>query len=311
MTRKVSRPVALGSTLALTLGATLGIFATPLVAHAETTPVAETIFDVTSTNLGVEITDPELAESITEDIDFALENEIIDPDLVGVIDETDGTVDDTKDVDGILDDNLGEQDGAWEETADLYRDAFNAVRAQFEACRAEPGPANVCARDLGLRMQVAVATDALARLDALGTDEDGNPLTEEQIAELRAELLAKIDRAQARLEARSGTDPEAAAAVADIKEKKVKAGLSVEDIAETPNQTEVEDGSQPGKSENANGGSGNSGNGNSGNSGNGNGNGSGNSGNSNGNGNGNGNSGNGKGNSGNGNGNGRGSGSEG
>lgn len=244
------------------------------VSAASNSDIAASLLEHTSRALGINLSDQQLIQTLTDDLEYAIEDGAVPSD---VVDDIEGSLDsgtDPESVDDSLEENITDDIANWEEVAPLYRQAFDTVRADFQACRASSGSASGCARGLGFKMQIAIATDSLARLQLLEQQltDSGVVLTDEQRAALeaeKAELLAKIDRAQEKLSALDSADP----AVVEAKKAMERIHKSVETIrSEVPPGSS---GSTPANNGNGQpGGNGNSGSsGNSGGQGNGNGNG--------------------------------------
>ena len=177
----------------------------PGVALAATTEeLAEAIIQEAAIRLGVEISDPALLDSLAADLEFALEEEILDPEIV---DELDEALDDGRDpdVDELVDENLEEQEESWREKSPDLLNAFELVKLEFQQCRQQTdGPANLCARGLGFKLQAAATQIALDELDALRLSLDTLTGEEREAAEAEWEaaelrLTERLARAEAKL----------------------------------------------------------------------------------------------------------------
>lgn len=184
---------------------------------ATTAEIADLLLEKASEALEIEITDPELIDELTDGLEYAIEDGSISDDVVDEIDESIDSETDPDELDDDLATNIIDQILNWEEYAPEYRVLFEEVRADFQACRQAAGSASSCARGLGFNMQVAIANDSLIRLQLLEDQltAEGVVLTDEERAALeaeRAELAAKIKRAEEKLAGLDDSDPEVQAA---------------------------------------------------------------------------------------------------
>jgi cell division protein FtsB len=193
--------------------------------------IAGSLLEQASAALGVDITDPELIEELTEGLEYAIEDGSIPEDITDEIGDSIDAGEDPADIGDELELNIIDQITNWEEYAPVYREAFEQVRIDFQACRASSGSASGCAAGLGFRMQVATANDSLERLRLLEEQltADGAVLTDEERAALEAEiaeLRAKIERAEAKLADMDDSDP----AVREAKNEMVRIRTSADEV---------------------------------------------------------------------------------
>lgn len=193
--------------------------------------IAGSLLEQASAALDVDITDPELIEELTDGLEYAIEDGSIPEDITDEIGDSIDAGEEPADIGDELELNIIDQITNWEEYAPVYREAFEQVRIDFQACRASSGSASGCAAGLGFRMQVATANDSLERLRLLEEQltADGTVLTDEERAALEAEiaeLRAKIERAEAKLATMDDTDP----AVREAKNEMVRIRTSVDEV---------------------------------------------------------------------------------
>lgn len=185
------------------LGVSLGLLPGVVLA-ATTEELAEAIIQEAAAGLGVEISDPALLDSLASDFEYAVEEEILDPDI---IDELDQALDEGRDpdLDELVDENLEEQEESWREKSPELLNAFELVKLEFQQCREQTdGPANLCARGLGFKLQAAATQIALDELDALRLSLDTLTGEEREAAEAEWEaaelrLTERLARAEAKL----------------------------------------------------------------------------------------------------------------
>lgn len=161
------------------------------------------LLELASTDLGVEITDEQLADELESDLEYAIEEEIIDETVIDALEGAENQAELESEVGESLSEIGDSQDLAWENESEFYRAAFEAVRAEFQTCRATAGPANICAAGLGFKMQIAIATDSLSEIKAIEDSMVGLDPNSQEYLDLQAakeQLLAKIDRAQQKLD---------------------------------------------------------------------------------------------------------------
>lgn len=162
MKRKLSLVIAsLGAT-------TIALFGSVTAANAEIVDngaelLIESALDANDAN----ITDPALLEELVQEVIAAEELELLDPTIVDEanLQAEDPTLSDEP-LEELVDDQTDEQLENWQEEAPAIKAAFDAVRADFEQCRAESdGSAATCAKELRFQFQFALAEVKLARID--------------------------------------------------------------------------------------------------------------------------------------------------
>jgi len=204
----------------------------PSAASAATSEeIAGSLLEQASAALDIDITDPELIEELTDGLEYAIEDGSIPEDITDDIGDSIDAGEEPADIGEELELNIIDQITNWEEYAPVYREAFEQVRVDFQACRGSSGSASGCAAGLGFRMQVATANDSLERLRLLEEQltADGTVLTDEERAALEAEiteLRAKIERAEAKLAAMDDTDP----AVRNAKNEMIRIRTSADEV---------------------------------------------------------------------------------
>lgn len=210
------------------------------VSAATTEEIADSLLQQSTEALGIEISDEELLDELSDGLEYAIEDGSIPEDVTDEIGDDIDSGTDSEDTDATLEGNIIDQITNWEEYAPMYRDGFELVRADFQACRAESGSARTCAQGLGFRIQVAIAEDSMERIQLL-VDQLTDPdiqLTDEEQAALQAELeelQAKIDRAKAKLERLDSSDPAVQKAKKDM--ERIRAAMTdpaVQDVVEQP-----------------------------------------------------------------------------
>jgi hypothetical protein len=209
--------------LSLVLSATVASAATP-------EEISQVLFTETSQALGIEVTDPQLSESLLADLEFAMEEDIINPDIVSEISEAlDSGLE--SDVGDLLEENLAEQEESWLEKSPDLLNAFDLVKYEFHQCRVQStGGAHECARGLGFKLQIASVDIALEELEALRASLDGlsGEELEQALALIEAqeqELAAKLQRAEQKL-ARLGENQEGSSDLKASLSKARDAGVS-------------------------------------------------------------------------------------
>jgi hypothetical protein len=245
--------------LPLPVGLSLVLSATVATA-ATSDEISQVLFTETSQALGIEVSDPELSESLLADLQFALDEDIINPDIVSEIDEAldSGLESDTGE---LLEENQAEQEESWLEKSPELLNAFDLVKYEFHQCRVQStGGAHECARGLGFKLQAASVEVALAELETLRASLEGlsGEELEQALALIEAqeqELAAKLQRAEQKL-ARLGEDQEGSSDLKASLSKARDAGVSSD---------QVRSGEPRGNQGNGNPGNGNQGNGNQGN----------------------------------------------
>jgi hypothetical protein len=189
----------------LVFASALALVVAPSYAVAATTnEVTEILFVKTTELLGIEIDDPNLVDSLLEDIGYAVDEEIVAPEIVDEIAEA---IDEGResDLDYLFDENSGEQEQSWLEKSPELLSAFDFVKYEFHQCRIQTARgASECARGLGFKLQVASVEMALADLEeqkATLEDFEGDALEEalSVIAAQEQELAKKLSRAQEKL----------------------------------------------------------------------------------------------------------------
>lgn len=206
-------------------------------------------------NLGADAITPELAEELTSGIDAATDANLVNQEIIDAITEvvvdpetnpgaepttepstapaTDPATDPaTEPVDvievpadltdateGLLDEQLANDQELWDSISAAWQAAFETVRADFEACRAEGADTSACARPLGFQMQVAHANAVLAAIDARAAEiaelpEDERAAALAELETLRASVEARLVRAEEKLA--NATTPANARAAVDV-----------------------------------------------------------------------------------------------
>lgn len=228
-----NKPIAV--TTGTLIFATSIFISTPSMA-ADAEDKAATILDSVSQVLDLTNIEPELEVQLLEDIEYAIDSDVINQEL---LDEVDSQLEGTTEQEALLDElerNLDDQDEIYQEEADALELAFQQVKAEFQACRAEPGPANVCARGLGFKFQLAQANVAYTEInDAIAALEAGNTTQEEYdalIAERDANLT-EIENIQKKIDgmAAKTADLETKQAAKKIKRVVNKAKTVIEETA--------------------------------------------------------------------------------
>lgn len=184
------------------------------VVRAQTDPaeLADAVVDETLNLLDVETEPSETLDELAEEVAEAIEEGLLDEDVLDAIENGDSLED-------LVDDNLTEAEEDLEESAPLWAEAYERIKAEFQACREAAEKASECAKGLGFRLQIAQADALLADIDARIAALDG--LTpEEQEAELarlqalREEMVARLEKAQDKLANGTGKSLEGADSIA-------------------------------------------------------------------------------------------------
>lgn len=186
----------------LSFALVLVVFSTS-AAHAEVSDsVDQSIVDLALENLGAEPVTDELAAELVSGIDTATDSGVIDQGLIDSLIDGDGAA--KEDAAAALDAHLESDQELWDQISPAWIQAFEGIRADFEACRDGGSDTSVCARTLGMSLQIAHAEALLSALDAR-TAEVANLPEAEQAAALagieseRAAIEARLLRSQERL----------------------------------------------------------------------------------------------------------------
>ncbi|MFM8858192.1 MAG: hypothetical protein ACKOI2_13540 [Actinomycetota bacterium] len=139
----------------------LGALVPSAASAATSEEIAGNLLEQASAALAVDITDPELIEELTDGLEFAIEDGLIPEDITDEIGDSIDAGEEPADIGEEIELNIIDQITNWEEYAPVYREAFEQVRIDFQACRSSSGSASGCAAGLGFRMQVATANDSL------------------------------------------------------------------------------------------------------------------------------------------------------
>lgn len=182
------------------------------VSAATNEEIAQSLLEAAGQVLGVDITDPDLIEELTDGLAFAIEDGSIPQEIVDEIGNAIDSDTEPENLEEVLDVNIIDQITNWEEYAPEFRENFEEVRTEFQACREASANASECARGIGFKMQVASAEDSMTRIALLQQQLiDGSAeLTQEEldaIAAEIAELTAKVERAEAKLAGLDESDP--------------------------------------------------------------------------------------------------------
>lgn len=205
-------------------GAVVGsvlVFGFAFPAHAELTDTeAGALVAAALETEDITITDPELEQAIVDAVQEASELDIINPEIVDEVvtdpavteptdpaTETPAPTEDPGTVDELIDDNEDSQVELWNDLGPQIQEAFDVIRADFEACR-EAGTVSTCARTLGLRFQVALTEVKIAAIEEQIVAAESLPEEEREVvvAELQAaqeRVLAQLATKQARLASRA------------------------------------------------------------------------------------------------------------
>jgi hypothetical protein len=165
--------------IALAVSPSLALAATP-------EELAGALLEETAEVLGVQVDDPVLVDLLESDLEFAIEEEVIDPNLLNELDQAIDAGEEPA-VEDALEENLLDQEESWRDKAPELLTAFEMVKLEFQQCREQTdGPANECARGLGLKLQVASMEMALGDVEALRLSLD--TLTGEERVQAEVEL---------------------------------------------------------------------------------------------------------------------------
>ena len=207
------------------------------VVRAQTDPaeLADAVVDETLNLLDVETEPSETLDELAEEVAEAIEEGLLDEDVLDAIENGDSLED-------LVDDNLTEAEEDLEESAPLWAEAYERIKAEFQACREAAEKASECAKGLGFRLQIAQADALLADIDARIASLDG--LTpEEQEAELarlqalREEMVARLEKAQDKLANGTGKSLEGADSIArEARDKAEKLREEKQKIADKARQ---------------------------------------------------------------------------
>jgi hypothetical protein len=196
-------------------------------AHAEVADdVDQAIVTTALTNLIANPVSEDLLAELTSAMDIATDAGIIDQEIIDAISK-DVTADETDtsqanpdavdalpadEVEKLLDAHLDNDQQLWDEISPAWLQAFETIRTEFEACRADGTATSKCARTMAFSLQIAHAEAAIAALDEraaavanLPDDERAAALA--AIESERAALEATLIRSQERLALLSATNP--------------------------------------------------------------------------------------------------------
>lgn len=215
------------SLTAVTAATFLTISGAALPAFAADETTTNNVTQAALDTLGVEITDPTLLEEINNNVGEAIDSGIINEeviDYVEFIDETpptteeppaeeivpieDPTVEEPVENPEVLnpiEENLEEQKYNWGQIQADWQQAFETVRADFEACIAEGVSKEECSKGLGFKMQIAHGEALLnnyeARLEAISAlPEEEQAKALEHLEKQRERTLERLEKAQTMLQ---------------------------------------------------------------------------------------------------------------
>ncbi|WP_193508936.1 hypothetical protein [Cryobacterium sp. BB736] len=234
MKRKLIGLAAIGSLVA-------GSFGIASAAQAATPEeVSSWIAEAALENLGLTIEDPSFAAAIAAAVQQALDAGLIS---VAVEDIAEGEVDEPgtlpeDEVDGVLDEELEEQKNVWDEIKEAWRTGHEEAHAAFTECRdAAEGGANLCAHEFRYAMQVNNIAAFQARHEARLLA-DAENMTEEELAKAEAKLAhhesiakARLDRAAAHLEKKTGIVIQDDAVEGDVEEATEEALVTIQETS--------------------------------------------------------------------------------
>lgn len=235
MKRKLISLAAVGALVA-------GSFGIASAAQAATPEeVASWIADAALENLGLSIEDPAFADAIAAAVQRALDAGLIS---VTVEDIAEDELDEGEEglpedeIGDILDEELEEQKNVWDEIKEAWRTGHEEAHAAFTECRdATEGGANLCAHEFRYAMQVNNIAAFQARHEARLLA-DAENMTEEELAKAEAKLAhheaiakARLDRAAAHLEKKTGIVIEDDALEGDVEAATEEALVTIQKTA--------------------------------------------------------------------------------
>jgi hypothetical protein len=182
-------------------------------AQATTDDTAATWITHTALNtLGVEVTDPDLSDALTNAVQAAVDAGLISDSVDGLAQQA---ADDPESVDSdeagdTLDDALKDQTGQWQDIKAQWHEAFDQIKADFATCReAATDGASDCAHQFRYAMQVnhikawqARHEAKLGDISALPADQQTRAL--EKLKRQGEHAQARLDKAAALLERQTG-----------------------------------------------------------------------------------------------------------
>ncbi len=230
------------STAALSLAAFALVAASP--AHAEIdAATADQVVTSALENLGVAELSPELAQDLSQSLVEAEEAGLVSQEIIDAVSgqladtppspttdaEPEAAVDP---VENLLDDQLDSHQQDWDNVSVLWQEAFQTVRADFEACREAGSSTSECARTFAFTLQINHAELTLADIDAKIADVPNLPEEEQAaaLAELEAEraaVEAHLVRAQTKLATVATGTPSDASKVSRMLDKVREKGNSL------------------------------------------------------------------------------------
>lgn len=220
---QILRKKSIGLT-AVTAATFLTISGAAIPAFAADETTTNNVTQAALDTLGVEITDPTLLEEINNNVGEAIDSGIINEEVIDYVDFADNaqpptteeppveeiapieepTVDNPE-VLNPIEENLEEQKYNWGQIQADWQQAFETVRADFEACIAEGASKEECAKGLGFKMQIAHGEALLnnyeARLEAISAlPEDEQAKALEHLEKHRERTLQRLEKAQTMLQ---------------------------------------------------------------------------------------------------------------
>jgi hypothetical protein len=162
--------------------------------------------------LGVEVTDPDLTDALTnavqDAVDAGLISDSVDDLAQQAADDPESV--DSDEADDTLDDALKDQTGQWQDIKAEWHEAFDQIKADFATCReAATDGASDCAHQFRYDMQVnhikawqARHEAKLGDISALPADQQARAL--EKLKRQGEHAQARLDKAAALLERQTG-----------------------------------------------------------------------------------------------------------
>lgn len=220
-----------------------GSFISASAGHAaDPSQYAGELLESTSKFLKLGISDPALKAQLSEDLQYAIDNKIIDfriSEDFGA--EGTAKVANPRNISRDMFVIQRKQADAWAKNSETLKTAFEVVKSEFAACRATPGPANVCAQSLGFKMQLAVANASVSEVEAANARLNAEKLNSNQFQVVyldRNAAMSRIYRALEGIKTSNSSDQtleDAKKTIDELYKKYKDASLAVDSNKKSPN----------------------------------------------------------------------------
>ena len=229
--------------VSVAFGVAVAMFsATPQAIAATTDEISNVIIKETLQSLNVEITDQELLDSLTEDLNYALEENLIDQNVINLtLDSIDnGSELDLDDTQNSIEEDLNNN---WIESEAALKVAFDKIKLEFQACREQAVQSTrECALGLGFKFQFAMTEQLILQGQELEASLEN--LTGEELLQAQNELIelnqlienriTRIDSKLAKFEELKNSTPALISDISKLKQLKAQANDQIRESQPVP-----------------------------------------------------------------------------